>query len=97
MGGLAASATVFIFIGQHPNTDRLRDMLRLDARGDLPGNLWMETGVPGLFAGGEIRGDSACQAMSAVRDGATTAIRADHFLSSAFPKRRPQSVTEAAR
>ena len=87
---------VFIFIGQHPNTEWLGGMLRLDAGGHVPVNLWMETAVPGLFAAGDIRADSARQVVSAAGDGATAAVRADHYLSSAFPDRLPQAGAEAA-
>ncbi len=87
---------VFIFIGQHPNTDWLGGMLALDAGGHIPVNLWMETAVPGLFAAGDIRGESARQVVSAAGDGATAAIRADHYLSNTFPDRLPQPVAVAA-
>lgn len=83
-----AAAAVFVFIGQHPNTDWLGGMLTLDAGGHIPVNLWMETAVPGLFAAGDVRTDSARQVASGVGDGATAAIRADHYLSSAFPEER---------
>ena len=84
-----SAAAVFIFIGQHPNTDWLGGLVALDAGGHVPVNLWMETAVPGLFAAGDIRGESARQVVSAAGDGATAAIRADHYLSSAFPERLP--------
>ncbi|MFN8559934.1 MAG: FAD-dependent oxidoreductase, partial [Dehalococcoidia bacterium] len=82
-----AVAAVFVFIGQHPNSEWLGGMLPLDAGGHLPVNLWMETGIPGLFAAGDIRIDSARQVASGVGDGATAAIRADHYLNEAFPDR----------
>jgi thioredoxin reductase (NADPH) len=80
---------VFIFIGQHPNTDWLGGLVRLDRGGHVPVNLWMETEVPGLFAAGDIRNDSARQVVSAAGDGATAAIRAEHYLSVTFPDRLP--------
>ena len=76
-----AAAAVFIFIGQHPNTDWLSGMLRLDTGGHLPVNLWMETAIPGLFAAGDVRSESARQVASGVGDGVTAAVRAEHYLS----------------
>ena len=75
-----AVAAVFIFIGQHPNSDWLGGLVPTDAGGHLPVNLWMETAAPGLFAAGDIRADSARQVATAVGDGVTAAIRADHYL-----------------
>jgi thioredoxin reductase (NADPH) len=87
---------VFIFIGQHPNTGWLAGLLTLDAGGHVPVNLWMETAVPGLFAAGDIRADSARQVVSAAGDGSTAAIRADHYLTDAFADRLPQESPAAA-
>lgn len=79
------AAAVFIFVGQHPNTEWLHGMVELDAGGHLPVNLWMETAIPGLFAAGDVRAESARQLASGVGDGATAAIRADHYLSGQSP------------
>lgn len=84
-----ATGAVFIFIGQHPNTDWLSGMVRLDSGGHVPVNLWMETERPGLFAAGDIREQSARQVVSAAGDGATAAIRADQYLSEHYPERLP--------
>ncbi|MBM2826783.1 MAG: thioredoxin reductase [Dehalococcoidia bacterium] len=73
-------AGVFVYIGLHPNTDFVKDMLSLDRAGHIKVNLWMETGVPGVFAAGDARIDSARQVVSAAGDGATAAIRADHYI-----------------
>ncbi len=76
---------VFVFIGSTPNTHLLRDLAPLDAGGHVPVNAWMETAVPGLFAAGDVRQQSARQVASSVGDGATAAIRADQYLSHALP------------
>ena len=76
---------VFIFIGQTPNTAYLKGKLKMDAGGHIYVNEWMETDVPGIFAAGDIRANSARQVVSAAGDGATAAIRADHYITDHFP------------
>jgi thioredoxin reductase (NADPH) len=75
---------VFIFIGATPNSGFLEGLTEMDAGGHAIVNEWMETGVPGLFAAGDLRANSARQVASSVGDGATAAIRADHYISSHF-------------
>jgi thioredoxin reductase (NADPH) len=75
---------VFIFVGMTPNTAYLRETVQLDAGGHIQVNEWMETGVPGLYAAGDIRANSARQVVSAAGDGATAAIRADHYITDHF-------------
>jgi thioredoxin reductase (NADPH) len=75
---------VFIFIGLTPNTAYLKGRLKMDDGGHIYVNDWMETGVPGIFAAGDIRANSARQVVSAAGDGATAAIRADHYISDRF-------------
>lgn len=77
-------AAVFIFIGQTPNTDVVRGLVELDAGGHVIVNEWMETSVPGIFAAGDVRTNSARQVVTSAGDGATAAIRADHYISSTF-------------
>jgi len=77
-------AAVFVFIGMTPNTAYLREQVRLDGGGHVIVNEWMETGRPGLFAAGDIRANSARQVVTAAGDGATAAIRADHYISERF-------------
>jgi thioredoxin reductase (NADPH) len=77
-------AAVFIFIGLHPNTDLLKGYVRMDEGGHIYVNEWMETDVPGFFAAGDVRVNSARQVVSAAGDGATAAIRADHYISDTF-------------
>jgi thioredoxin reductase (NADPH) len=77
-------AAVFIFIGQHPNTDFLRGLVSLDEGGHVLVNEWMETELPGLYAAGDARQNAARQVVSSAGDGATAAIAAEHYLSSNF-------------
>ena len=77
-------AAVFVFIGQTPSSDFLRGLAPADAAGHLQVDLLMRTPVPGLFAAGDVRVDSARQAVSAAGDGATAAISAEHFLTDRY-------------
>ena len=74
-------AGIFISIGLKPNTDYLKGILPLDTAGHIITNDKMETEIPGIFAAGDIRGNSARQAITAAGDGATAAIYTEKFLS----------------
>ncbi len=74
---------VFVAVGLHPNTEYLKGLLTLDEGGFISVNAQMETGVPGVYAAGDIRAGSIRQVVSAAGDGATAAIAAERFLSSA--------------
>lgn len=73
-------AGVFVSVGSQPDTEYLKDILPLDSTGHIIANEKMETKVPGIFAAGDIRQDSALQAITAAGDGATAAISARRFL-----------------
>jgi thioredoxin reductase (NADPH) len=78
-------SAVFIFIGQTPNTSFVKGLLETDSGGHIIVNEWMETNVPGIFAAGDVRNNAARQVISSAGDGATAAIRADHYISDHFP------------
>ncbi len=71
---------VFVSIGFRPDTDYLKDILPLDDIGHIVTNEKMETGVPGILAAGDIRHNSARQAITAAGDGATAAIYTEKYL-----------------
>ncbi|MCY3543490.1 MAG: FAD-dependent oxidoreductase [Chloroflexi bacterium] len=71
---------IFIYIGLDPNTEYLQDVLPLDNGGHIPTDIWMSTPVPGVFAAGDIRQNSAAQLVSAAGDGATAAIAARRYV-----------------
>jgi len=73
-------AGVFMSIGLSPNTDYLKGILSLDPLGHITTNDRMETEIPGIFAAGDIRYNSAQQAITAAGDGATAAIYAEKFV-----------------
>jgi thioredoxin reductase (NADPH) len=74
-------AGVFVAIGSEPNSAQWRGLLPLDEEGYIITNELMETKVPGVFAAGDVRHNSARQAITAAGDGATAAISAARFLS----------------
>ena len=78
--GQLATAGVFVYAGLVPNTDFLRNVLRLDESGHIPTDVWLQTELPGIFAAGDIRSNSASQAVTAAGDGATAAIAAGRYL-----------------
>ena len=71
---------VFISVGTNPDTEYLRGILPLDESGHIITNEKMETPIPGILAAGDIRHNSARQAITAAGDGATAAIYAQKYL-----------------
>jgi thioredoxin reductase (NADPH) len=74
-------AGVFVAIGSKPNSTQWQGLLSLDEEGHIITNEVMETKIPGIFAAGDVRHNSARQAITAAGDGATAAISAERFLS----------------
>jgi len=74
-------AGIFMSIGLKPNTDYLKSILSLDVTGLIITDEKMETKIPGIFAAGDIRHNSARQVITAAGDGATAAIYAEKFIS----------------
>lgn len=73
-------AGLFVYIGAVPLTGFLPDRLQLDDRGRVPTDSWMRTELPGLLAAGDVRSESAAQAVAAAGDGATAALAAHRYL-----------------
>ena len=86
-------AAAFIFIGQQPNTEFLKDYVELDKygfvltghnlthKGETSSNsLPFETSLPGVFAAGDVRHGSTKQVASAVGEGAAASISIREFL-----------------
>ena len=71
---------VFVSVGTNPDTEYVKTILPLDESGYIITNEKMETPVPGIFAAGDIRHNSARQAITAAGDGATAAIYAQKYL-----------------
>jgi thioredoxin reductase (NADPH) len=89
-------SAVFIFIGQHPNSDFLKGLVKMDNGGHAIVNEWMETDQPGIFAAGDVRQNSARQVASSVGDGVTAAIAADHYITNKFTHAVADAAVPAA-
>lgn len=74
LGGL------FPCVGLEPRTALLADLLDLETGGFVRTDTSMRTIRSGLLAAGDIRADSARQAITAAGDGATAAFAADAYL-----------------
>lgn len=77
-------AGLFVYIGMKPNTAFLRTILKLAESGHVPTDHWMKTERDGLYAVGDIRRDSAAQAIAAAGDGATAAVAAWRYIKETF-------------
>ncbi|MBI4298761.1 MAG: thioredoxin-disulfide reductase [Chloroflexi bacterium] len=71
---------VFIYIGFHPNSAFLRDVVPLDNGGHVQANIRMETSIPGVYACGDVRQYSDRQLATAVGDGVTAALSAYNYI-----------------
>jgi thioredoxin reductase (NADPH) len=77
-------AGLFVYVGLQPNTTLLRDVVNLSKSGHVPTDTWMKTSRAGLYAVGDIRQDSAAQAITSAGEGATAAIAAYRYIKETF-------------
>jgi thioredoxin reductase (NADPH) len=77
-------AGLFVYAGLQPNTTLLGNLVKLSDSGHVPTDSWMKTSRDGLYAAGDIRQDSAAQAISSAGDGATAAIAAYRYIKENF-------------
>jgi thioredoxin reductase (NADPH) len=77
-------AGLFVYVGLQPNTAILRNLVDLSDSGRVPTDGWMKTARDGLYAAGDIRQDSAGQAITSAGDGATAAIAAYRYIKETF-------------
>jgi len=71
---------LLVDIGMKPNTDFLKTTVPLDARGHILVNDKMETGVPYIYASGDVRSGSLGQVVTGVNDGAIAAVSIQKLL-----------------
>lgn len=71
---------VFVEIGLIPNSDFARGLLTLNELGEIMVDCLCETGVPGLFAAGDVTNVAAKQIVVAAGEGAKAALQAHQYL-----------------
>ncbi len=71
---------VFVYIGTVPNTDFLPSSLRKDGKGYVVTDEDMSTNIEGVFAAGDVRPKLTYQITTAVGDGTTASVAAEHYL-----------------
>jgi thioredoxin reductase (NADPH) len=71
---------VFVFIGWLPNSDLVKDLVKLDDQGRVIVNELMETGVPGLYAAGDLCVRPIYQLANVVADGVQAAVSIEKYL-----------------
>lgn len=75
-----AAQGVFPYVGHVPNSAFLPPAVARDAQGRVVAGEDTRTGVPGVFAAGDIRPKMLRQITTAVADGSTAAMAAEHYL-----------------
>ena len=71
---------VFVSIGRVPSTQLVKDQLELDEVGYIRAGEDTMTGIPGVFAAGDVRTKAVRQIVTATADGAAAAFAAERFL-----------------
>ena len=70
----------FEFIGYEPNTEIFKEKLNMTKRDYIITNEVMETGVPGVYACGDVREKELKQISTAVGDGAIAGVEAEKYI-----------------
>ncbi len=71
---------IFIEIGLVPNSDMVKDLLKLNPAGEVPININCETEVAGFFAAGDVTTAPEKQIIIAAGEGAKAALQAHRYL-----------------
>ena len=78
---------IFVEIGLIPNSDMVKDLVKLNEAGEVPVNSYCETEIPGLFAAGDVTNAPEKQIVIAAGEGAKAALQAHSYL-----RRLPKQV-----
>ena len=71
---------VFIEIGLVPNSDPVKGLIELNKWGEVPINCANETGIPGLYAAGDVTDVPEKQIVVAAGEGAKATLQAHRYL-----------------
>lgn len=71
---------LFLFVGMSPNTNFIKDLIKLDENGWIITNELMETDKSGIYAAGDCRKKYLRQIATSVSDGAIAATMAEHYI-----------------
>lgn len=71
---------IFVFVGYIPETDLVKNVVKLDGSGYIVTDELMQTGIPGVYAAGDIRAKSLRQVVTATADGAIAAVQAEKYV-----------------
>jgi len=72
---------VFVTIGSIPNTEPVKDLLKLDRFGAIPADRYGKTDLPGFFAAGDVTDIRDAQIVVAAGHGCSAALSAGDYLS----------------
>lgn len=73
---------IFIYVGYHPYTGFVKDLIDLDENNYIITDDKMRTSHPGIFAAGDVRSGNVAQVAVAVGDGANAAVSIREYLHS---------------
>ena len=79
VSNLAVSG-VFMFVGQEPDDECVRGLVKAERGGWIITNDHMETSVEGIFAAGDVRSKYLRQVITAAADGAVAAMAASSYI-----------------
>jgi alkyl hydroperoxide reductase subunit F len=71
---------IFVQIGLLPNSDMVKDLVKLNQVGEVPVNCSCETEIPGLFAAGDVTTVPEKQIVIAAGEGAKASLQAHRYL-----------------
>jgi thioredoxin reductase (NADPH) len=73
-------AGVFVYVGNVPNSQFLKDKVEMDQKGFILTNDGMETSLQGVYACGDVRKKALRQVVTACGEGAAAAFSAQQFV-----------------